>query len=99
MSVVVSSLFPISRRDSYIDSFSISLEMHAWYTKFLKLQRPPKGHSSLFLQLQDPMSGSISLIISSLSSLLLWLLKMLYIFLMQELLIFIVFLLKILLNG
>ena len=57
--------------------------MHAWYTKFLELQRPPKGHSSLFLQLQDSTSGFLSLVISSLSSLLLWLLSMLYIFLMS----------------
>ena len=71
--------------------------MRTWYT-FLELQRPPKGHSSLFLQLQDPISGFLSLVISSLSCLRLWLLKMLYTFLVQQQLIFSVFLLKILLN-
>ena len=103
MPVIVSSLLPISRGDSYIDSFSAFLcsigEMHAWYTTFLELQRPRKGHSSLFLQLQDVTSGLLSFAISSFSSLLIWLLKMLFIFLVQEKLIFTVFLSKILLNG
>ena len=73
--------------------------MHACYTTFLVVQCPPKGHSSLFLQLQDSTFGFLSLVVSSLSSLLLWLLTMLYIFLVQEFLIFTVFLLKILPNG
>ena len=73
--------------------------MHAWYTTFLVVQRPPKGHSPLFLQLQDSTFGFLSLVVSSLSSLQLWLLSMLCIFFVQEYLIFTEFLLKILLNG
>ena len=59
-------------------------EMHAWYTIFLELQRPLKGHSSLLLQLQDATSELLSFTISLFSSLLLWLFKMLFIFLVQE---------------
>ena len=53
--------------------------MHAWYTTFLELQSPPKGHSSLFLQLQDSTSAFLSLVISSLSSLLLYIYIYIYI--------------------
>ena len=31
--------------------------MHAWYTTFFELHRPPKGYSPLFPQLQDATSG------------------------------------------
>ena len=87
MPVIISSLLPISSGDPYIDSpsFLCSIgEMHAWYMTFLELQRPPKGHSSLLLQLQDATSGLLSFTISSFSSLLLWLFKMLFVFLVQE---------------
>ena len=53
--------------------------MHAWYTIFLELQRSPKGHSYLLLQLQDVMSGLLSFTISSSTSLLLWLFKILFV--------------------
>ena len=69
------------------------------YMIFLELQRPPKGHSSLLLQLQDATSDLLSFTISSFSSPLLWLFKMLFIFLVKKKLIFTVFQLKVLLNG
>ena len=58
--------------------------MHALYTIFLELQRLPKAHSPLLLQLQDATSGLQSFTISSFSSLLLWLFKVLFMFLVQE---------------
>ena len=79
-SMAVPSLLPVSRGDPYIDSFPVPLPFHR-RNACLVYDIPrgagvrPKGHSSLFLQLQDSTFGFLSVVVSSLSSLLLWLLS------------------------
>ena len=48
-------------------------EMHAWYTIFFELHRPPKGHSSFLLQLQATSSGPPLFLFNLSGDLQLWL--------------------------
>ena len=61
MSVVIQPLLPITSGDTYIDPLPIIIIFYGGNVRlgatFFELNRPPKGHTLLLLQLQDATSG------------------------------------------